>query len=116
MKIRYSHVAANAARAVEETAATASETYTQYRIQPDRFPRQTLKHTRQQKRSTREAQNRELLWIVITIAMMMVVGWLTGIGTGLGLTSALSAQPQIQAQGNVTDIPRRPDKGFRRKL
>ena len=45
-----------------------------------------------------------------------LVGWLTGIGTGLGLTSALSAQPQIQAQGNVTDIPRRPDKGFRRKL
>jgi len=47
--------------------------------------------------------------------MMMVVGWLIGIGTGLGLTSALSAQPQTQAR-NVIDIPRRPDKGFRRKL
>jgi len=61
------------------------------------------------------AQSRELLWIVVTIAMMMVVGWLIGIGTGLGLTSALSAQPQTQAR-NVIDIPRRPDKGFRRKL
>ena len=60
------------------------------------------------------AQSRELLWIVVTIAMMMVVGWLIGIGTGLGLTSALSAQ-QTQAR-NVIDIPRRPDKGFRRKL
>jgi len=61
------------------------------------------------------AQSRELLWIVVTIAMMMVVGWLIGIGTGLGLISALSAQPQTQA-GNVIDIPRRHDKGFRRKL
>ncbi|MGC2574523.1 MAG: hypothetical protein WA364_23675 [Candidatus Nitrosopolaris sp.] len=61
------------------------------------------------------AQSRELLWIVVIIAMMMVVGWLIGIGTGSGLTSALSTQPQTQAR-NVIDIPRRPDKGFRRKL